>query len=54
MVAAAVHPKILALVHFGSRYTSTASHVRDAKKFFDGEISAPTDLSVIEIPFSDR
>jgi ribonuclease Z len=53
MVAATVHPKILALVHFGSRYTSTASHLRDAKEFFDGEIIAPTDLSVIEIPFSD-
>ena len=37
MVAAAVHPKILALVHFSSRYTSTASHVQDAKEFFDGE-----------------
>ncbi|HJK01486.1 MAG TPA: ribonuclease Z [Methanocorpusculum sp.] len=53
MVAAAVHPKILALVHFSSRYTSTTNHVLDAKECFNGEIIAPTDLSVIEIPFSD-
>lgn len=53
MVAAAVRPKILALVHFSSRYTSTANHIQDAKEFFDGEVVAPADLSVIEIPFSD-
>ena len=50
-VAAAVRPKILALVHFSSRYTSVAGHLRDAQEEFDGEIIAPADLTMIEIPF---
>lgn len=53
MVAAAVRPQVLALVHFSSRYTSTASHVQDAREMFDGEILAPADLAMVEIPFPD-
>ncbi|MDU9376807.1 Ribonuclease Z [Methanocorpusculaceae archaeon Sp1] len=53
LVAAEVRPKVLALVHFSSRYTSAANHVHDAHEFFDGEVIAPFDLAVVEIPFSD-
>jgi ribonuclease Z len=43
----------LALFHLSSRYTSYEKHLTDAKKFFSGEISAPDDLVMIEIPFRD-
>jgi ribonuclease Z len=43
----------LALIHISSRYTSTANHVKDAKKQFSGTISAPADLTVLDIPFRE-
>lgn len=54
MIAATVRPKTLALVHFSSRYVTASGHVHDAKEFFDGEIIAPADLTLVEIPFSDE
>ena len=53
-VASLVKPKILALVHFSSRYITAASHIRDAKEFFSGEIIAPNDLTTVEIPYRDE
>ncbi|HVP94169.1 MAG TPA: ribonuclease Z [Methanoregulaceae archaeon] len=41
----------LALVHISSRYTGTASHIRDAAKRFCGNVIAPDDLDMLEIPF---
>jgi ribonuclease Z len=43
----------LALVHISSRYTSTANHVRDAKKSYFGTVTAPADLTMLDIPFRD-
>ncbi|MDR3102536.1 MAG: ribonuclease Z [Methanocalculaceae archaeon] len=51
MLAAAAHSRILALVHFSSRYTTAAGHIQDAKACFNGEVIAPADLVMIEIPF---
>lgn len=41
----------LALVHISSRYTSTANHIQDAKRHYQGEILFPNDCTMIEIPF---
>jgi ribonuclease Z len=41
----------LALVHISSRYTGTASHIRDAANRFCGKVIAPDDLDMLEIPF---
>jgi ribonuclease Z len=54
MVAAAIGARTLTLVHVSSRYTSTASHIRDAEKRFGGKVIAPSDLEMIEIPFRDN
>jgi ribonuclease Z len=43
----------LALIHISSRYTSTTNHVRDAKKYFSGVVTAPADLTVMDIPFRE-
>lgn len=43
----------LALIHISSRYTSIASHIQDAKKQFDGDIIAPDDGTMIELPFQE-
>jgi len=51
--AAALGAKTLALVHISPRYTTTAGHVEDAKRSFSGEVIAPADLTMIEIPFRD-
>jgi len=51
--AAALGVRTLALVHISPRYTSTAGHVEDAKRHFSGEVIAPSDLSMLEIPFRD-
>ena len=51
--AAALGVKTLALVHISPRYTSTAGHVEDAKKQFTGEVIAPADLTMLEIPYRD-
>lgn len=53
-IASVLKPKILALVHMSSRYTSTANHLRDAREVFDGEIIAPSDLTTVEISYSDE
>lgn len=42
---------MLALTHISSRYTSTANHIQDAKKRFKGQVIAPDDRDVVEIPF---
>lgn len=52
-VAAAIRAKTLALVHISSRYTTSTDHLADAKRRFDGEVIAPVDLTMIEIPFRD-
>ena len=52
-VAQALSARCLALVHLSPRYTSPAAHLQDAKKYFSGEIIAPADLTMREIPFRD-
>lgn len=52
-VAAAIRAKTLALVHISSRYTASTDHLADAKGRFHGEVIAPVDLTMIEIPFRD-
>jgi ribonuclease Z len=51
--AAALGVKTLALVHISPRYTTTAGHLEDAGRNFPGEIIAPDDLTMVEIPFRD-
>ncbi|KUG20084.1 ribonuclease z [hydrocarbon metagenome] len=41
----------LALTHISSRYTSTANHIRDAKKRYEGIVIAPADLTMLEIQY---
>jgi ribonuclease Z len=43
----------LALVHISSRYTNTSNHIRDAKKYFSGTVTVPSDLTMVDIPFRD-
>lgn len=45
--------RLLALIHISSRYTSAANHIRDAKRRFEGEVIAPADLAMLEIPYRD-
>lgn len=52
-VALGLSAGTLALVHIDSRYTGTASHIRDAAKRFCGNVIAPDDLDMLEIPFRD-
>lgn len=54
MVAQTLKAHRLALFHFSSRYTSTDTHVSDAGSHFTGEIVAPNDLDVIDIPFRNE
>jgi ribonuclease Z len=42
--------RLLALIHISSRYTSAANHIRDAKRRFEGDVIAPADLAMLEIP----
>lgn len=51
--AAYLGAKVLALVHISSRYPGTATHLRDARKYFSGEVKVPQDLSMLEIHFRD-
>jgi ribonuclease Z len=51
--AAALRAQTLALVHISSRYTSTANHIQDAGQRFEGEVLAPSDLTMVEIPFRE-
>jgi len=49
--AAALNARMLALVHISSRYASTANHIRDAKRQYEGDVILPADLTALEIPF---
>ncbi|WFN34879.1 ribonuclease Z [Methanogenium sp. S4BF] len=51
MVAAQIDASRLALVHISSRYTNTTTHIEDAGKHYAGQVLAPDDLEMIEIPF---
>ncbi len=53
-VARELGAEVLALVHISSRYTSTATHIRNAAKRFCGRVIAPDDLEMVEIPFRDE
>lgn len=44
----------LALIHISSRYVNMASHIEDAGKYFHGDIFAPDDLTMMELPFRDE
>ena len=44
---------VLALVHISSRYTTTAGHQKDAAARFQGTVVIPSDLEMMEIPYSD-
>jgi ribonuclease Z len=50
-VASHLQARTLALVHISSRYTGTATHIRDATKRFGGTVIAPADLDMIDVPF---
>jgi ribonuclease Z len=52
--AAVLNARTLALVHTSSRYPDAQVHISDAKKKFPGNIIAPNDLDVVEIPFRDE
>jgi ribonuclease Z len=54
MVAQTLKAHRLALFHFSTRYTSTEAHVADARAHFTGEILAPDDLTVFDVPFRDE
>lgn len=54
MVATTIKAERLALFHISTRYTSADQHLIDAKSEFSGEIIAPDDLSMIDIPFRDH
>ena len=49
--AAVLNARMLALVHISSRYASTANHIRDAKRQYEGDVILPADLTALEIPF---
>ena len=49
--ATAINVRMLALMHISSRYTSTANHIRDAKRNYEGDVILPADLTVLEIPY---
>lgn len=51
MVASEIKARKLALVHISSRYTSMTNHIEDAKRTFKGEVIAPGDLTMTELPF---
>jgi ribonuclease Z len=49
--AAALGARMLALLHISSRYASTANHIRDAKRHYEGDVILPADLAVLEITY---
>jgi len=53
-VATALRAGRLALFHISTRYTSADQHLLDARKYYSGEILAPDDLIMLDIPFSER
>jgi ribonuclease Z len=54
LVAQTLKARRLVLFHFSTRYTSTETHIADAKAHFSGEILAPDDLTVLEIPYRNE
>lgn len=50
-VAFQINALRIALVHISSRYTNMTNHIRDAGQLYKGEIMAPEDLEMFEIPF---
>lgn len=50
-VAEELQVKTLALIHISSRYTATANHIENAKEQFNGEVIAPDDLTLLELPY---
>ena len=53
-VATTIKAERLALFHISTRYTSAEQHLLDAKKWYSGELLAPDDLTMIDIPFRDH
>lgn len=53
-VGAALQVQRLVLFHISTRYTSADQHLVDAKKKFSGELMAPDDLTMLDIPFRDH
>lgn len=51
--ATALNAERLALFHISTRYTTADQHLQDAKKTFSGQLIAPDDLVMLEIPFPD-
>jgi ribonuclease Z len=51
--ASALNARTLVLVHTSSRYTDAQRHVSDARSAFAGQVAAPDDLDMIEVPFRD-
>ncbi len=51
--ASFLHASALALIHISSRYTSTSTHIKDAKEAFSGTVTAPADLTLLDIPFRE-
>lgn len=51
IVAAQIDAACLSLVHISSRYTNTTTHIEDAGKHYSGQVLAPDDLDMVEIPF---
>jgi ribonuclease Z len=54
VVAAILHAERLALFHISTRYTSAEQHLLDARKEFTGEVCAPDDLTMVDIPYRDH
>ena len=53
-IASELSARSLALVHISSRYIKMATHIEDAGKYFSGNIFAPDDLTMTELPFRDE
>lgn len=53
-VASELSARRLALIHISSRYVKMTTHIEDAGKYFNGEIFAPDDLTMTELPFRDE
>lgn len=52
-VASSLNADRLALFHISTRYTSADQHLLDAKEWFSGDLVAPDDLVMLDIPFAD-
>lgn len=52
-IASKISALRLALVHISSRYIKMTTHIEDARQYFEGEVFAPDDLTMAELPFRD-